>query len=72
MTIQNKNIIAAIDREGELAVAIFNPSGQQVFNINTKVAAGYFAIPFQPENGLYLVKMEHTGRVLTNKFLMVR
>jgi hypothetical protein len=35
------------------------------------VAAGNYSIPFHPQPGIYLLKLEHEGRVLAKKSITV-
>jgi hypothetical protein len=72
LKMQNHKIIAAIDRIGILKIKAYDVCGAQVMNFNIGVDAGNYYIPFNFKTGVYLIKLEHEGRVLLNKFLVIR
>lgn len=71
LKILGQKVIASIDRPGTLRFKAYDIHGVQVMNYNLGVNAGTYLIPFHPQTGIYLIKLEHEGRKLTKKFLAI-
>jgi hypothetical protein len=69
---QNQKIIAFIDRPGTLKFNAYDIRGAQIMNFNRGVEAGNYSISFNPKSGIYLIKLEHEGRKLVKRFLVMR
>jgi hypothetical protein len=72
LNILNQKIIASIDRPGTIKFKAYDLRGAQVMNIHEEITAGNYSIPFNQKSGIYLIKLEHEGRVALKRLLIMR
>jgi hypothetical protein len=74
LNIQNQRINFTTDQPGEMALQMYNFNGAMVMNYNAEVMAGDYSIPCpnQLNSGIYLVRMEHAGRVFVKKVPVIQ
>jgi hypothetical protein len=66
------NINVNLPENEEVSIAIFNTMGQQVATVaNGKVSNGRFSVNLQGNsNGMYYVKMNLNGAIITKKIIL--